>query len=162
MHAPTNSGTKLCLFALPALALSFAVTSASAAQKPAGQTQLAQKIVNDAHSKHPEAAEIGVATIGANGCSTIASSDKSDLGEKCEKEDSEPITSGKPYVEKEGANFDVTLPLHDSSGKLVGSVGIELKPSPGQSQADVVQQAQKIASEMEASIPSKASLTRPF
>ena len=149
------------LFAL-AIALCFAAASEGAAQQATSRVKLAQKIVNDARSKHPEAAEIGVATIGAKGCSTIASTDKSDLGEKCEKEDSEPMTTGKPYVEKEGANFDVTLPLHDSSGKLVGSVGIELKSAPGQTQSDAVQQAQRIASEMEQRIPSKANLTQAF
>ncbi|HKQ87702.1 MAG TPA: hypothetical protein VJS43_13145 [Candidatus Acidoferrales bacterium] len=123
---------------------------------------LAQKLVNDAHARHPEASEIGIVTTGSKGCTTIASTDKSDIGEKCEADDSEPIRTGKPYVGKEGKNFDVTLPLHDESGKTVGSVGIELAPRSGQTQADVVKRAQDIAKEMEAAIPSKASLSQPF
>lgn len=123
---------------------------------------LAQKIVDDAHTKHPEASEIGIAIIGAHGCSTIASTDKRDVGEKCEKDDSEPMKTGKPFVEKEENNFDVSLPLHDLSGKAVGSVGIEIAPKAGQTEKDAIQQAQNIASEMEKGIPSKASLVRPF
>lgn len=123
---------------------------------------LAQKLVDDAHAKHPEAAEIGIAVIGSKGCSTIASTDKKDVGEKCEAEDSEPIRTGKPHVEKEGKEFDVTLPLRDMSAKIVGSVGIELAPKSGQAEVDVVKQAQDIEKEMEQAIPSKTSLMQPF
>jgi len=123
---------------------------------------LAQKLVNEAHAKHPEANEIGIATVGPKGCTTIASTDKKDVGEKCEAEDSEPIRTGKTHVEKEGKNFDVTLPLHDQSGKTVGSVGIELAPKNGETQADVEKHAQGIAKEMESAITSKESLTQSF
>lgn len=123
---------------------------------------LAQKLVNDAHTRHPEASEIGIATIGSSGCKTIASTDKNDIGEKCEAEDFEPIHTGKSHVRKEGKDFDVTLALHDQSGKIVGSVGIELAPQSGQTQADVLKQAEGIAKEMEQAIPSKVSLTQQF
>ena len=142
------AGTLVCL-----------ALSAFAAPQNAG-TNLAQKLVNEAHAKHPEASEIGIATIGSKGCTTIASTDKKDIGEKCEAEDSEPIRTGKPHVDKEGKNFDVTLPLRDQSGKTVGSVGIELPPKSGETQADVVKRVQGIAKEIEAGIPSKASLTQ--
>ena len=135
--------------------------SASAQQQPA-RAYMAQKLVDHTHATHPEASEIGIATVGSQGCKTIASTDKSDLGEKCEREDSEPMRTGKPSVEKEGKNLDITLPLHDVTGRLVGSVGIELTPKPGQAQDAVVQEAQSIAKEMEAAIPSKASLTESF
>jgi hypothetical protein len=148
-----------------AVAASFATFCLALSLTAAPQNKgnyLAQKLVDDTHTKHPEAVEIGIATVGSGGCKTIASTDKKDIGEKCEKEDSEPIRTGKPYVETEGKNFDVTLPLHDSSGKIVGSVGLELTPKPGESQDAVVEQAQSIAKEMEAAIPTKASLTQSF
>jgi hypothetical protein len=137
----------------------FQVSAQSQSTKP---PVLAQKIVDDAHAKHPEASEIGIAVVGLHACSTIASTDKRDIGEKCEKDDAEPMQTGKPFVEKGKNSFDVSLPLHDASGKIVGSVGIEIIPKTGQAEKDVIQQAEKIASEMEQGIPSKASLTQPF
>lgn len=72
------------------------------------------------------------------------------------------MQTGKPFVEKEKDGFDVSLPLQDMSGKVVGSVGIEIAPKAGQTQEDALQQAQAIASEIEKGIPSKASLAQPF
>lgn len=125
---------------------------------PRSGKSLAQKLVEEAHAKHPETDEIGISTTTSRGCVGIASTDRSDIGEKCEKEDLDAMHTGKPVTEKEKDGFDVSLPLHDSSGKPVGSIGIEFKLSAGQSEASVVKQAQGIAREMEAQIPSKASL----
>lgn len=127
--------------------------------KPQGKT-LAQKLVEATQSKHPETDEVGISAVTSHGCVGIASTDKGDIGEKCEKDDSEPMRTGKPFIEKEKDGFDVSLPLHDASGKIVGAVGIGFKPSAGQTEARVTQQAQQIAREMEAQIPSKASLLK--
>src|ERR1700693_1234802 len=118
----------------------------------------AQKLVEATQAKHPESDEIGISANTSRGCIGIASTDKSDIGGKCEKEDSEPMRTGKPVVEKEKDGFDVSLPLHDSTGKIVGAVGIGFKSARGQTEASVTDQAQKIAAEMEAQIPSKAKL----
>lgn len=121
---------------------------------------LAQQLVETTHAKHPETDEIGISAVTSRGCIGIASTDRSDIGEKCEKDDSEPMRTGKPFVEKERDGFDVSLLLHDSSGKIIGSVGIGFKTAPGQTRDSVTEKARKIASEMEAQIPSKASLFR--
>ena len=92
------------------------------------------------------------------GCFGIASTDPSDVGEKCEAEDLRPIRTRKAYVEKEGGGFDISLPLYDSAGKLVGSVGIGFKGSAGHSSAELTQKAKEIAEEMAKQIPSKAAL----
>lgn len=118
----------------------------------------AQKLVEATRAKHPETDEVGISAMTSRGCVGIASTDQGEIGEKCEKDDVEPMRTGKPYVEKEKDGFDVSLPLHDSTGKIIGTVGIGFKPSAGQTEASVTQQAQKIASEMEAQIPSKAKL----
>lgn len=138
------------------------VFSGSAQSQGTTNPILAQKIVDDAHAKHSEAFEIEIATVGAHGCSTIASTNRNDIGEKCEKDDSEPMHTGKPFVEKEKSRFDVSLPLHDMSGKLIGSVGIEIAPKAGQTEEVAIQKAQTIAGEIEKGIPSKSSLTQPF
>jgi hypothetical protein len=118
----------------------------------------AQKLVETTQAKHPESDEIGISAITSRGCVGIASTDKSDIGGKCEKEDSEPMRTGKPVVEKEKDGFDVSLPLHDSTGKIVGALGVGFKSVPGQTEASVTEQALKIAAEMEVQIPSKAKL----
>ena len=131
---------------------------AGAQQQPHSEKLLAQKLVDTAHAKHPETDEVGISTAVSRGCVGIASTDRSDIGEKCEKADLEAMNSGTPVVEKERDGFDVTLPLHDRTGKRVGSVGIEFKLSAGQTETSVTKQAEEIASEMQAQIPSKASL----
>lgn len=126
----------------------------------AGKAALfAQSLVKRTQASHPEVSELGIAVRSARGCINIASTDPSDVGEKCEREDIVPMRTGKPVVEKEGAALDVSLPLHDASGHLVGSVGVEIKPKAGQSRAEVIAAATSIAREMEKQIPSKARLT---
>lgn len=146
--------------ALLCLVVGSAATISHAQTKPQGET-LAQKLVEATQSKHRETYEVGISATTARGCVGIASTDKGDIGEKCEKDDSEPMRTGKPFVEKEKDGFDVSLPLHDASGKIIGSVGIGFKPTAGRTAATVTQQAQQIAREMEAQIPSKASLLKP-
>jgi len=50
------------------------------------------------------------------------------------------MQTGKPFVEKEKDGFDVSLPLHDSTGKLIGVVGIGFKAAAGQTEASVTEQ----------------------
>lgn len=118
----------------------------------------AQKLVEDAHARHPDTTEIGISMRSARGCTTVASTDQTDIGEKCEKDDLAPMTTGKPYVEKERDGFDVSVPLRDAAGRLVGALGVEFRPEPHQSRAEVTGRAQKIASEMAAQISSKMRL----
>ena len=119
---------------------------------------LAQKLVEATHAQHPEVNELGIAMVTSQGCRSIASTDKSDVGEKCEPEDLQPMHTGKAVVGKENGGFDVSLPLQDSSGNLIGTLGIEFKSAPGQTKASAMQQAEKIAADIKAQIPSKASL----
>src|SRR5258708_15949406 len=91
----------------------------------------AQKLVEATRMKHAEADEIGISATTRHGCLGIASTDKGDIGEKCEKDDVEAMQTGKPFVEKEKDGFDVSLPLHDLTGKLIGVVGTGLMPGGG-------------------------------
>ena len=143
-------------FALAMLGFSLA-TFTCLAQSGKPKT-FAQKLVEEMQTKHVDATEIGISMRSAHGCTTVASTDKSDIGEKCEKDDVEPMRTGKPYVEKEKDGFDVSVPLRDAAGKLIGSLGVEFKPTPDQTQAEVIGRAQKIANEMASEIPSKAKL----
>jgi hypothetical protein len=133
-------------------------SNAAASQGTAKANMFAQQLVEATQATHPEADEIGISAVASHGCRTIASTDPGDIGEACEKDDSEPMRTGKPFVEKEKDGFDISVPLHDSNGKLVGSVGIGFKPRAGQTEAALVDLARKIAGEMEAQISSKSTL----
>jgi len=140
---------------MPAVVAGFCAVSLFAA----GQgSPFAQSLVTRTHASHPEVSELGIAARTAHGCINIASTDRSDVGEKCEQEDMTPMRTGRAVVGKEGSAIDISLPLHDASGHLVGSAGIEIKPKPGESRAAVVAKAKTIAHEMEKQIPSKARL----
>lgn len=145
------------------LVVAIAVTSPAPARTlaqtkaPAGKIS-AQKLVESTKAKHPESDEIGISAVTSKGCVGIASTDKTDIGGKCDKADSEPMHTGNSVVEKEKDGFDVSLPLHDSSGKIIGTVGFGFKSGTGKTEATVTEQARKIAAEMEAQVPSKGKL----
>jgi hypothetical protein len=141
-----------------ALGICFLVSASHATQATGAKTTFAQTLVESTHAHHPETTEIGIAARSSRGCETMASTDRGDIGEKCEKDDLTPMQTGNPFVEKEKDGFDVSLPLHDAQGKMVGTVGIEFKSEPGQTESSVLAQAKTIAAEMETHIPSKAKL----
>ena len=118
----------------------------------------AQSLVNKTLEAHPEADEIGISVPAARACTVVASSDKSDVGETCEADDSAPIRTGKPHVGKEAGDFDVSVPLHDKTGEAVGAVTVRFRKAAGQTNATVTTAATAIADEMARQIPSKATL----
>jgi hypothetical protein len=98
---------------------------------------------------------------GQQACETIAASEAKDVGEKCDDDEFKAMESGKPFVEKEPEGFDITLPLHDASGKMIGTLGMDFKPEAGQQEASVVERATQIAREIEKQIPSSEGLFKP-
>lgn len=141
----------LCIAALP----SAAATSAQAGKAKS----FAQRLVDSTMAQHPDATEVGIAARTARGCRGIASTDPGDVGERCEAEDVRAMTSGRATVAKEKDGYDVSLPLHDAAGAVVGAVGIEFKLSAAKTRADALKEARAIEQEMAAKISSKAQLT---
>lgn len=141
-------------------AVSLIVLAPSTARAQAKRTGkiLAQTLVETARARHPEADEIGILTTTRRGCFSIASTDKSDVGEKCEADDVQPMKTGKPSVATEGSGFDVSVLLHDATGKTIGVLAVGFKGAPGRTEASVVEIANKIEAEMAAQIPSKEKL----
>lgn len=126
--------------------------------QPSRAKTFAQELVEQALANHPEVDEVGIAVRSSRGCRTIASTDKSDLGEACEKDDLAPMQDGKPYIESEKDGYDVSVPLRNTEGKIIGSLGIGFKRARGHGQAEVIADARKISEEMAARISSKARL----
>jgi len=124
----------------------------------------AQQLVNRTVAAHPELAAVEVAVLTGGACRTVAATDPKDIGERCDKDEWGPIRTGTPDVEAPSAAdpvYDITQALHDSAGRLIGAVGMDLKPMAGQDRAAVVARARAILREMEAAIPTKARLLSP-
>ena len=123
----------------------------------------AQQLVDDAARKHPEltSLEMSATPPGQEACETIAATEAKDVAEKCDEDEFKAMESGKPFVEKEPEGFDITLPLHDASGKMIGALGMDFKPEAGQQEASVVARAMQIAREIEKHIPAEEDLFKP-
>jgi hypothetical protein len=148
-------GIGLC--SLPVLAGQAGKGAAGAAR--AGKTQ-AQKLVETTVANHHELSGLELSTTppGKQTCVTIAATDPKELGEKCDEDEFAAMRTAKPFVEKEKDGYDVTLPLHDANGKVIGTLGMDFKRAPGQQESEVIEQAKKIAREVEKQIPSKVKL----
>jgi hypothetical protein len=118
----------------------------------------AQQLVQKTLSRHADTDEIGISVSSGSRCTVVASTDKSDVGEACEEDDSAPLRTGRPSVGKEGGEFDVSVPLHDRTGASVGALTDRFKRAAGQTNASVTDAAMAIAKEVAGQIPSKAAL----
>jgi hypothetical protein len=124
---------------------------------------MAQKAVEVIKAGHPEISGLELAAIKSDteGCKTIAATEVSEVGQKCDKDELTAIRTNKPFVEREKGEFDVTVPIHDSTGKIMATAGMDFKLRPGRTKASVVSEAQKIAAELEKKFSSKDELFRP-
>jgi len=140
-------------------------TGALAQDTPAPRVATyAQRLVVRFVAEHPGLASVEIAVAGGDGCRTIAATDPKDIGEKCDADELGPMRSGRPDVEAPSAAdpvYDITQALHDAAGRVIGAVGMDLRPEPGQSRRAVVAKARAILRELEAVIPSAAKLLEP-
>jgi len=136
---------------------------ATAKHSPPAQKAFAQKLVDDLAARHPGLVRIGLHLTPPQSSENIlvASNVSEKIGQRSDSEDLKAMQSGKAVVLKEGDNFDVTLPLHDATGKIIGAIGLTFKPRRGEQETDAVKRAQDMAHELERQIPSKAKLFAP-
>jgi hypothetical protein len=134
--------------------------SASAAT---GAKIYAQRLVDELALRHPELVRIGmhVTAPGKSENVIIACNLPERIGQKSDPEDLNAMKTGKTVVLKEGADFDVTLPLHDAASKLIGALGLTFKPRRGEQDADAARRAGTIARELEKRIASASQLFEP-
>ena len=124
----------------------------------------AQKLMEELASKHSElqGMEVAATPPGRKTCMTIAATEAKEIGATCDNDEFTAIKTDKPFVEKEKEGgkevFDVTMPLHDTAGKVIGTVGMDFKPEPGQERSKVVKWAEEIVRQFEEQVPSKAKL----
>jgi hypothetical protein len=122
----------------------------------------AQKVVEEIKTAHPEITGLEVAaTKPGAGCQTSAATEAKEVGQKCDKDELTARRTNKPFVEKEKTEYDVTLPLHDASGKIIATTGMDFKLEAGRTKESVVQEALKIAAELEKRLTSLDALFQP-
>jgi hypothetical protein len=149
------------------LVLSLSAVSLAQTNPPTAPKIYAQKLVEETLAAHQELATLEIASTppGKNRCVTIASNEVKGIGEKCDKDEFTAMKTNKPFVESEKEKdkqvYDVTIPLHDASGKIIGTAGIEFKPEPNQSDVQVTKRSEQIAKEMESKVSSKGELFVP-
>jgi len=139
--------------------------SPALARQSAGlQKTYAQQLVDRTVARYPEVKNVELAVKSDTGCTTIAATDPKDIGEKCDDDEYGPMQTGQPNVEEPTTQdpiYDITQALHDASGTLIGAVGMDLAPQPGQDRPEMVARALKILRELESEIPSKNTLYQP-
>ena len=122
----------------------------------------AQKVVSELKAAHPEitSLELAATRLQQDGCKTIAATEANEIGQKCDKDELTAIKTDSPFVKQEKDEFDVTLPIHDSTGKIIATAGMDFKAA-GQTKVTVTQQAKLIAAELEKRFTSKSRLFEP-
>jgi len=141
-----------------------AVEDLSGAKTAASHDEiLAQKQVDELAARHPELVRIGLhlKPPGSSENIIVASNIPAKIGQKSDPEDMKAMQTGNPVVLKEGSNIDVTLPLHNAAGKIIGAIGLTLRPKAGEDGSGALNQAQNIARELERQIPSAPKLFEP-
>ncbi len=121
---------------------------------------LAQKLVDELAAKHPDLVRIGLHLTPPNSSDNIivACNIAARIGQKSEPEDLKAMQTGKPVVLKEEGNFDVTLPLHTASGRVIGAIGLTFKPEGNEQESAAAERAKKMAAEVEKQITSEGKL----
>jgi len=124
---------------------------------------LAQKLVDELAAKHPELVRIGLHLTPPYSPDNmiVACNIAARIGQKSYPEDLKAMRTGKPVVLREDGNFDVTLPLHTASGKVIGAIGLTFKPESNEQEAAAAEGARKMAQDVEKQITSEAMLFEP-
>jgi hypothetical protein len=95
----------------------------------AGQTShaAAQNMVDEIKAAHPEITSLELAAKTPAGCQTIAATEANEVGAKCDKDELTAWKTNRPFVEQEKDEVDVTMPVHDAAGKVIGTAGMDFK-----------------------------------
>jgi hypothetical protein len=148
-------------FLLSTLLVASTVAIAAAQTAPA---PYAQKLVDEALTKHPEVVIIAMHVAPPHKTDyVIIASNIGRIGKKADEDDMRVIETGKSNLEinKAGNHFEVELVLQDQSGKTIGAAGIVFNYKPGDDKAKFEKTAEQIRDEWKAQIPNKESLFQP-
>lgn len=123
----------------------------------------AQWLVDRAVAGHAAVRSVEIAIVRGGACRTVAATAPEDVGEKCDADENGPMRTGRPDVEapsKADPVYDITQPLHDASGTLIGAVGMDIAPA-GLARPDALSLAYRVRRQIEKRIGSKSRLFGP-
>lgn len=146
--------------ALLVLVAAIPVTARAAAHVKTPPAPYGQWLVERAVAAHPAVKSVELAVEVDGVCRTVAATSKEDVGERCDRDETGPMRTGRPSIEapsKEDPVYDVTLALHDAGGRLIGAVGMDIAPA-GLDRGKVLELARQVLAGIEAGIPSKGKL----
>lgn len=147
-------------YAVILIIISFTTSFVQAQQSVSHEKIYAQQLVDETVARYPAVKNVELAVDSDTGCATIAATDPKDIGEQCDADEIGPVRTGQPNV-AEPTRDDITQALHDASGTLIGAVGMDLAPQPGQDRTAMVTRAREILQDLESRIPSKSKLYEP-
>jgi hypothetical protein len=115
----------------------------------------AQKLVDEALSRHPEVIELAVHAIPPRGKSSIVlASSYGRIGKKTDGDDLKAIGSGEPIggVYAEGKRYRVALALHDSANRTIGAVSVGFLYRAGDDERAFLSNAERLRDELQTRI----------
>jgi len=153
---------------LMALIGCMALTPASAEEKlgkAADNAIYAQILANEVMANHPEIVVIGLHALKpGNKEETMIASNLDRIGKKDDEDDLAVAHERKTILApnmKDPTKFEVAAPLHDASGKTIGSMSAVFKYSSGDDEVKMHKAALAIRDDLAKKIPNAAALFKP-
>ncbi len=140
-------------------------TRLAADPAPPPNNILAQKLVDDFTAKYLRLITMGIHAKRPNSSEyvIVAHTKRANIGNKSESEDTDAMTSGKPFGPEplEGGQYNVILALHDVAAKTIGALVLHVKPAvtPGSDgKAAALRLSTQIRDDLAGKIPSEDKL----
>jgi hypothetical protein len=153
---------------LMALIGCMALTTASAEEKlgkAADNAIYAQTLANEVMASHPELVVIGLHALKpGNKEETMIASNLDRIGKKDDEDDLAVAHERKTILApnmKDPTKFEVAVPLHDASGKTIGSMSAVFKYAAGDDEVKMHKAALAIRDDLAKKIPNTAALFKP-
>jgi iron complex outermembrane receptor protein len=133
--------------------------------KAADNNIFAQTLVNQTMANHPELVVIGLHAIapGATG-ETMIATNLDRIGKKDDDDDIAVATERKTILAPnltDASRFEVQVPMHDASGKVIGAIGLVFKYKAGDDEVQLHVKAVAIRDELAAQIATFDDLFKP-
>jgi hypothetical protein len=149
----------------PLTIVALALPTISLAQRPDPPAwTYAQRLVDETVARYRSVTSVELALVRDGACLTVAATAPEDIGEQCDADELDPIRTGAPAVDeptREDPVYDITQALHDSTGRVIGAVGMDIVPEAGMDRAAVLRLAHRVLAELERRIPSAERLGEP-
>ncbi|MDB6010026.1 MAG: hypothetical protein JWL65_2276 [Gammaproteobacteria bacterium] len=133
--------------------------------KAADNAIYAQMLVNESLARHPELVVVGMHAVkpGAKE-STMIAANLDRIGKRDDEDDLAVARERKTILApnlKDSTRFEVAVPLHDASGKVIGSLSTVFKYGAGDDEVKMHATAVAIRDDLAKKTPNLAALFKP-